>query len=470
MPKYTPWIIFGLGSILYAVLSIQRHQLYHSFTMDLGGYDQAVYILSRFKNPASTIYNIKSLLGDHFEPILAVLSPLYWIWSDARMILAAQAIIVALGTFPLYALAKKHLKSDFAGLAVAVAYLLFIGIQDAMEFDFHPLALIPPLLAYMFWFFDEKKYGRYFISVFIALLMKEVVAIYVTFFGLYALARKRWKVAIATIAIGVIWYILAVKLMIPWLSGKPYGHIGAYHDLGAGPVQIIETLIIRPFYALKIMFEPGVKTVNTLALVGSFAFLPLFAPVELILILPMLGEKFLTTDRSANWIMWWHYSATIAAPLAIGAILGIKNLAARFKKSAAILVPGLALSVMLCSIAVSFVFYKDPPYTVPLAKVFTQKFYQKDQHLKDLDKVLAQIPRSASVATQDSILPHVSTREKIYRIHPEVFPADYVILDYSVNYWPYSDEDFSALVVKMGSNPDYSTFYANYPLYIYKKK
>lgn len=469
--KYLNWIIFIFGVLIYSILSIGRHRLFRSFTMDLGGYDQAIWLLSRFQTPASSIYHYPNLLGDHFEPLLAIISPVYWFTKSVNIILFLQAVAVSLPVFPIFSLSKKYLKSNFAAALISLSYLLFIGIQDAMEFDFHPLVFVPAALAYAFYFFDQKKYLGYFISLMAGLLMKEIVSLYIIFFGIYALIRKKWRVGLATIGLGVFWYILAIHFIIPHLSGKPYGHIGAYHALGGSATEIIKTIITRPLYTLNIMLTPGSKIQSALALFGSGGFLALLSPSSLLLAIPMIGEKYLTTDRESNWAMWWHYSATIAIPIYLGAIRQLADLISWVKSKRVDLVVISAIFVFLMTTFISFSYYDHPPFPAPLPKILTKKFYRHDEHLNEVEKAISKIDQNASVATQDSILPHLSHRKEIYFINSESIPqADYIVLDENINHWPIDDDVFARMIEGIKNDPKYKLIVQEDTLYVFQKR
>src|SRR4030095_1000945 len=66
-----------------------------------------------------------SRLGSPRDPILVALAALWWICPSPSMLLAAQAIAVALGALPVFWLARKHLSSERAGLGFALAYLVY---------------------------------------------------------------------------------------------------------------------------------------------------------------------------------------------------------------------------------------------------------------------------------------------------------------------------------------------------------
>src|SRR3989344_4713936 len=102
-------VIIVIYSIAFSFLAIRNHELYQTFGWDLGFFDQLLWQASQGSlNFVSTIGDI-NLVGDHFQPVLYLLAPLYWLWDDVRVLLVAQTVIVASATIPIYLLAKTKL-------------------------------------------------------------------------------------------------------------------------------------------------------------------------------------------------------------------------------------------------------------------------------------------------------------------------------------------------------------------------
>ena len=53
-----------------------------------------------------------SRLAGHVDPLLALFAPLWWLWPDPRMLLVAQAVIVATGALPAFWLGRRWLGDD----------------------------------------------------------------------------------------------------------------------------------------------------------------------------------------------------------------------------------------------------------------------------------------------------------------------------------------------------------------------
>lgn len=485
------YLLIGFAIILYSLMTIGRHQNLGSFTMDLGGYDQTIWNFSQFQAPLTSVYadriangevdltqynkeSIKqffpNIMSDHFEPIMALISPIFWIWNDVRMLLFFQVLIVCMGAWPIYMLAREKLKSNFASLCLAASYLFFIGIQIALEFDFHPLVLIAPLLAFLFYFLEQKKYIGLYITCVLILLCKEVASLYIFFFGLYVLLiRKEYKHGLILLGLGIFWYILVIDLIIPLGFGRAYGHISAYSNLGNNALGVLKTLITNPLYAVNTLFEPIGKMTSWLAIFGSTGFLAFLSPATLIVALPMLGEKFLTANKESLWVMWWHYTATITPIIIISAMYGIRWMRNKFPKVNFNWTIFGGIVVIISTLSVAFLFYNSKPFQVPLAKIFSKKFYESRQDIADFYEIKKIIPEDVSVATQDSLLPHLAHRTEIYRIHPSVPKADYIVINTYDGYWPWSKEDITRIADELREDPDYTLEKNINDVYLFKK-
>lgn len=486
------YIVIAIFVVAYSMLSIGKHENLKTNTMDLGGYDQAVWKLSRFEAPLTTIYadeisdgdvdvrdydseEIKqffpNILGDHFEPIMALISPIFWIWDDIKMLLLVQALVVCLGAWPIYAIAKEKLKSRFAGLAIGIAYLSFIGVQTAIEFDFHPLVFLAPILAFLYYFLEKKKYLWVYIFTALALLCKEVASLYIFFFGIYAFfVKKEKKAGLIMMGLGVLWFILVINVIIPYGFGRVYGHMSAYDALGDSAGGIIKTMITNPLYVVNILFYPGNKIDTWLSMFGSTGFLALLSPTTLILAIPMIGEKFLTTSKSSCWTVWWHYSITITPILMISAINGIYNLKNKFKNIDFNWSIFGSVIVIISTLTISFIYHNNPDRTAPLTRIFEKDFFKERQIVKDFKEVKDLIPKEASLATTDTLLPHLAHREEVYRVHPTIPNVDYVLINTAEGFWPWQKQDILRVTEEMKKNTDFKLIENKGDIYLFEYK
>jgi len=88
------WTLAAVAAAGYAWAAIYRYEHFGANAYDLGLFDQTVWGYSRFEWLPNTILRIPHELGDHTDFTLILLAPLYWVWSDPRLLLIAQALLL----------------------------------------------------------------------------------------------------------------------------------------------------------------------------------------------------------------------------------------------------------------------------------------------------------------------------------------------------------------------------------------
>ena len=78
-PAPAIFVAFTPGTAFLIVLSLSHHHALGT-GYDLGIYDQVIWNLSHGRIWETTLVYETGGYYDHFEPILALLTPLYWLW------------------------------------------------------------------------------------------------------------------------------------------------------------------------------------------------------------------------------------------------------------------------------------------------------------------------------------------------------------------------------------------------------
>jgi uncharacterized membrane protein len=438
---YSPWLIWGLilfASLLYIYYGLIRFYNFQVSTWDLGLFDQFIWNLAHFRMENS-LQTISNHFGVHFQPILFFLVPIFWLIPKVQILLIVEILVICLGALPIFWIAKEKL-NHLAALGIAFTYLFFIGVQDAIHFQFHPESFFPTFFAFAFYYFLKNKIFYYFLFLFLALICKENVGLYVVFFGLYlTFFTQNKKIALITIFLGFLWFWLTTSMIIPAISGQGYIAF-TFNDLGKNSLEALKTILLHPIYTLKLALNPDLKITMLLYLFTSFGFLIFFAPSFLIITLPMIGERVLSS-RANNYLMGFHYSVAISSVLAIGTIYGIVAFRKRFShflrrinlfKSWTFFSVGVVvLSCLLVNIG----------FRSPLIKFFHNGNYKIKNHitLEEAIKIVNQ-DKNAAVSVSQSVGPHISHRRK-FQIVPSKKSADYILIDISVNNWPLVKEN-----------------------------
>src|SRR5438093_743351 len=270
-----------------------------------------------------------SRLGAHVDPILVLFTPLWWIWPSPHMLLAVQAVVVALGAVPVFLLARKYLASPRAALGFALAYLLYPATGWLTLNEFHPVALATPLLLFAFWYLDEERLLPFAIAAISAAACKEEIALVVAGFGIwYALARGHRLAGVTIAAAGGVWAALAIGVVIPhYNAGAESDFYGRYSEVGGSAGGIVKTAFTHPLRIAEAAFSSR-DLHFLLELVAPLAALCLLAPLVLIAALPELALNLLSSTTTQTSIHF-HYTAGLIPPLVIASVLGAKRLPRR---------------------------------------------------------------------------------------------------------------------------------------------
>ena len=313
-------LLFSFFLIAYCLLGVQKHNRFETGD-DLALYDQALWKYSQFKAPYSS-FKEAILLTDHFGPILALFSPLYWIWPDPRMLLVAQEFLLVAGAIPVYLFSLKKIKNKFSSLVIAFLYLYFIGIQSAVSADFHLAAITATFLSFTIYFLEIKKWRYFWIFFLLSLLCKEDVPAYLFGISLYAIiTKKEYKRGFIGAFISIAYFYCINNFFVPILQSAPL----KFGNLGGKSSGFIGIFFSNPVEFFRNFVYPTVKVRNIFLILFSFGFLPIFSSLFW-LTAPFNFLRFFSDP--ARYGLHFHYTAALAPILAFSMI----NVMAKFKK------------------------------------------------------------------------------------------------------------------------------------------
>jgi uncharacterized membrane protein len=426
-----PKVLLGTATAAYAVgfgaLSILQYRAYNTGRFDLGNMAQAVW--STAHGHPLAITNLRgeqvSRLGSHVDPILVAFAPLWWIWPSAAMLVAAQAVAIALGALPVFWLARKHLGSEHAALGFALAYLLYPAVQWLALNEFHPVALACPLLLYAFWYLDEDRLVVFAIFAVLAALTKEEIPLVIAGMGVwYAVSRRQWRIGGLIAALGVCLTAISVELVLPHFNaGATSSFYGRYGSLGNSPAAILKTVFTDPGKVLSAAFD-GEGLHYLLDLFVPLLLLVVAAPAALVAALPELGLNLLSaTDTQSS--IHHHYTAGLIPPLMVAAVLG----AARVTRSRPERRVPLATILVAAMVAANFVLGAVPLWRdLPGGQTYRAYASHVEAHDRVTDRALRLIPDGAVVSATNSLGSHLSGRRRFLSF-PYIRDAQWVAAD-----------------------------------------
>lgn len=391
-----PYLLCFLFFIAYSTLSIVRHNHYQSYGYDLGINDQTVWRYSTFQLPISTISPLpdRTKLAEHVELVYAFISPFYWIWSTRRMLLMVEVAFLVSGGIAVFLQARYRKISYWVSIALLFSYLTFFGVQNAVWFDVHSASFGAAFLAWFIYFLDKKNRLGTFIFFFLAITAKENIA-FITFF--IALVYGFWRKDRMSLVLGVLsfsYLFFIFFIYFPHIIRLPY----LYQNNGG---------ILSNLNPLS-MFDTAEKLQTEFYTLFSYGFLSLLSPLTLIPVLGDLATYFVFgSDLTGAQGLFMHYRVTLAPLLSWSAISAIHRYGFLNKKY---------IAVYLVFVACFIQFFLH----LPLSYLTKSWFWQEPTAVNNINTLIREdLPRTASVVSQNNITPHISHRDKIYTLYPE---------------------------------------------------
>lgn len=419
----TQILILSLMILLYvlvlSVVSINNHNRFWYSAFDLGIFDQGIWLLSKGENAFVTVRGFH-IFGDHIQFIITFLAPLFWIWDDARVLLIVQSIALALGSIPLYLIAKDKLKNKITPLVIAFAYLLYPALHYLNLENFHPDSFAVPILLFCFYFLTKRNYSLYTFFVFLALITKEDITITILTLGLYATIFCNRKMGIATILVSILSLFLTFQLLY-YFNGIGYFHTkyGAFKD--------IESIAKNPKIFTDVLITP-VNEKYLYEILSPVAFLSILSPITLAIGIPAILMNLITGWPYAHSIQY-HYTKAIIPFIFISLIYGLLYLERLFErmKSYGKIIFSLVVFLLLgtsvfsnIQIGPEMTSVKNYGQIIETMKTFNDYSPREKVLLEAIDI----IPKNATVSATYLIVPHMTHRRIIY-MFPNPFKEAY---------------------------------------------
>ncbi len=409
--------------VLYAAYSLSRPAQFLTAGYDLGIFDQALRAYARFQAPLVPLKGEHfNLLGDHFHPILVTLVPFYWIWNDARVLLLAQAALIALSCVFVWRIGRRRFPGLVSWLLV-VGYAIAWPLQTMADFDFHEVAFAVPLIAWALDALDGRKDRQLLIAGLLLLLVREDMGAIVLLLGVIRIFRRpRWLGALL-IVIGAGAFILIVMVVMPAIAGRGYGYWD-YSVLGSGAGDAVHTILTDPLKVVVAFFTPSIK-VTTLVALFAPVFLLCFLSPYVLLALPLLAQRMLS-DRSALWETQFHYNAPVWIILAIAAIDGLGRLRRIRGLRHPWVVRGIAIAFAVIPVGLTL---SGTLNTYPFNRMLYGSAWTQTSHMQAQRDIIGDVPAGVCVTADDRLVPPLIRNDRVTVASVPAPRVDFFLLD-----------------------------------------
>lgn len=400
--------------------------------------------------------------GVHFTPIIFFFIPVYLIFDGPLFLLYLQVIFVGLSAIPLYYIAKNIFKEKITPFIIVIVYLFFRQLLLGLMHDIHMEMYFPLFLFSSYYFIAIKKRPFLFFSfITLALFIKEDIAMYIFFFGIFLFFKlKEKKYGFVTSIYSLLFFVLAMGIIIPFFRSQ-VGAEGSYvyDHFGGNIIQIIENILVHP----GVLFE----SVNMEFFLTKFSniILPLlllpFFSIYTILAFPPLFVAIMSKNPQ-HYSFGIHYSATLLPFIFLSLTYGLKNVKDFFQK---IKMGKFIKLFLVILILLLFINLANSNFW----RIVKPSKYKALKDYKHVAKIIDQIPRKASVAALSSLIPHIPKRKNIYML-PETGEAEFILVHSGINLWPYKEEEFLNFLNRIENEKRYSRIYQHGDIKLFKKR
>ncbi|MCY4510828.1 MAG: DUF2079 domain-containing protein [Acidobacteria bacterium] len=439
---------------LYASRVLIQHYSLGTNAHDLSVFDYALWSSLRGSAMYVPFYG-QSLLNGHAMPALWALLPVYGLFQSPVTLLVLQLTFVAAASCLLWRLAVGRV-SDFAVAALIAAFLFSRRSHSAIMSMFYIESLEPLLVFGMVLAATRRRWWPYWGALVLALGCKEDMALYIGAFGLVmALTTGHRKVAAATAAVAVVWFIVSLVVVLPAMRGQDLASSGQALDIrhpllelnygtsDLGEIGVTAVRRIASWRMLEVLFDIGVSVI----------FVCFAAPVWLLPMAPgvLVSLGALPDTQLAN--VTGHYVFPFMPWVFIAGLKGLEVVHARWPRRLG------AVAAVLLVVVVA-----DWPGWHRLGGIPVEDLTRAALVRSQLDVV----PVDAPVLAQTNLIPHLPKRMDLSSIEGTVDDArGYVLLTPMGDPWPLDLMEVEAEIRRLREDGRYELLLDG-PLFVFR--
>jgi uncharacterized membrane protein len=431
--------------LFFAVSSWASYARWANFeyrTFDLAYYVQALWQLvhGRFELSLAGV----PLLGNHVEPIVFLMAPLFVVFPHPIMLVLVQNAAIAVMAPVGFSIARRVGLRPTPALLLALALLFTPATGYVALHEFHPEAFTAPCLLFLVYARLRGSLRIHWAAAIALLACKENMALLLAAYsGIYLVLERKRPLAelrawyVGPLVVSFLWFFLCTKVITPTLNSGAIDYLALYDRLGTTPGDILLKSVTEPRRIVSALSNSLGKGNLVWALLLPFLGLPLLRPRWLLIATPILLQHLLSW-RTSEWQIYFHYGAPLVPLFWIALTESVAGLerSRPLMGSLRTAIPYLVLGACITAQIVL------GPAEVLLSSVSQWSLGNDERARKRA--FLEQIPPTASVVAPLAYLSHLAMREKLYSLHyilkglktlsrdtyDPPWPTDFVLIDY----------------------------------------
>lgn len=457
------WFLVIVFAGYFTFVAFMRHDNFHSRRLDLGNMEQTVWNLAHgngftLTDPMGT--DTISRLAVHADFLLILMVPFYLLWSDPKMLILVQTIVICLGSLPVFWIARDTLKSPWIALLFSLAYLLYPPLEHVMLHDFHAVALSTTFLLFAFYFMGKRQYIWFIFFAVLSGLGKEEVWMSVGFMGLYIAMWQRHVIlglSVAASSFFVFYYLFWHAIPSVAITHQHFA-LQYLSEFGSSESDVVMNILRRPDLVLMKLIEPD-RLEYYYRLLLPVGFLPIFSPWSLLYSV----HSILINTLSSNGMMRqidYQYTSDITPFLFVSAIYGYKKLKSFIPKSRSLPIAFIVMMVIASYLWGEVVYARESRFFY-----FTWPMQEKAA----MRKLEARMSSVYTISVTNNIGSHFAQRENLYNFPIHAMTADYAIARLGDQYaWP-GDSAQRQVVSELLVSPEHRLIAQDGEFYAFEK-
>ena len=323
-----------LGAVLFA-LAVFVVSWWHWWTFQYGTFDLAFYVQALWLALRGqwwvSLLNVP-LMGNHPEPIVFLLIPFFALWPHPMLLVVVQTVALSSMAFTGYRIARRLDFAPPAATALGLAVLILPATSSVGIYEFHPEALVAPLLLLLIEARLTERYAAFWLWFLAVLACKENMALLlVAFCGVFGVLEwrrgrawlLRWN--LGPLLLAAAWLAICGAVIGPWLNAGNVDYGQLYAHLGRNGGEIVRNFFVEPPRAGAALWRALTEGDLVWALLLPLLLLPLLRVRWLLIASPILLQHLLSW-RFTEWSLGAHYPAPFIPLFWIAAVEGIIRL------------------------------------------------------------------------------------------------------------------------------------------------
>lgn len=416
--------------IFVSTWTICRVLTFSTPTYDFGIFSQMFYNMKASGLPLTTVERdgLLSHFHVHVSPIYYLLLPFYWLVPTPATLQFLQAAVLASAVIPLWLIGKHHGLSPVVRTLLCTLLLFYPAYSGGTSYDIHENAFLTPLILWLFYALDKKRFGLTLLFGMLLLCVKEDAAVYCTVIALYfllngLLKKDSWHIwtGIILAVLSVAWFLAATGFLATVGDGvMTYRYQNFMYDDSGSLISVIVSVIMCPMKALfECVDSEKLKFIGlTLAPLLGLPFLTRRYQ-RYILLIPYILIN-LMSDYPYQHDIFFQYTYGSTACLFYMTAINVADMKTDANRVAALLA-----ATILC-------FSSFAAYVLPKATPYMKRHAESNEYYDAVRQTLNVIPEDASVTATTFYTTYLSQREILYDVQyaslDHVLSTEYVAL------------------------------------------